>query len=185
MARGISKRTGKRRAAAGLVRANVRRPAGNGWRTIYEKNSDEAGMQGDATEEALDKLAADSAVLLDGSRVGRRPLRAHRPPLWAASPPSSFFVIQPGTGVPLQRFWIPVHAAITAFILLSLFMTWKDRKVRRLLLAGLVSYIVMRVWSFLYFIPEHQVLRGTHQRGEESRQLIHIQSSPRGSLAGQ
>jgi hypothetical protein len=42
-------------------------------------------------------------------------------PLWSASPPLSFSVIQPGTGVPLQIFWIPVHAGITIFGLLSLF----------------------------------------------------------------
>jgi hypothetical protein len=30
-------------------------------------------------------------------------------PLWSASPPSSFAVIQPGTGVPRQRFWIPIR----------------------------------------------------------------------------
>jgi hypothetical protein len=44
-------------------------------------------------------------------------------PLWSAYPPSSFFVIQPGTGVPLQRFWIPVHSAITVFLLVSAFLT--------------------------------------------------------------
>ena len=75
-------------------------------------------------------------------------------PLWSASPPSSFSIIQPGTGVPLQNFWIPVHAAITAFVFLSLFVTWNQTKVRRLLLIGLGSYIVMRVWSGLFFIPE-------------------------------
>jgi hypothetical protein len=75
-------------------------------------------------------------------------------PLWSASPPSSFSIIQPDTGVPLQNFWIPVHAAITVFILLSLFLTWKEIKVRRLLLIGLGSYIVMRVWSGLFFIRE-------------------------------
>jgi hypothetical protein len=41
-------------------------------------------------------------------------------PIWSASPPSSFAIIQPRTGVPLQRFWIPVHAAITIFIISSL-----------------------------------------------------------------
>jgi hypothetical protein len=75
-------------------------------------------------------------------------------PLWSSSPPSSFSVIQPGTGVPLQRFWIPVHAAITIFILLSLFVSWKETRVRRLLLTGLASYAVMRVWSSVFFIPE-------------------------------
>jgi hypothetical protein len=75
-------------------------------------------------------------------------------PLWSASPPSSFAIIQPGTGVPLQKFWIPVHAAITIFLMLSLALTWRQVDVRRLLLIGLGSYIVMRVWSGLFFIRE-------------------------------
>lgn len=75
-------------------------------------------------------------------------------PLWSASPPASFAVIQPGSGVPLQRFWMPVHAAITIFVILSLVLTWRHVEVRRLLLIGLGSYIVMRLWSGLFFIRE-------------------------------
>jgi hypothetical protein len=75
-------------------------------------------------------------------------------PLWAASPPSSLAIIQPGTGVPLQDFWIPVHVAITAFLLVSLVLVWKERKARYLLLIGLGSYLAMRLWSVLFFIPE-------------------------------
>jgi hypothetical protein len=75
-------------------------------------------------------------------------------PLWAASPPSSFAMIQPGTGVPLQGFWIPVHVAITVFLLFSLGLAWKERKARRFLLIGLGSYVIMRLWSGLFFIPE-------------------------------
>ena len=75
-------------------------------------------------------------------------------PLWAASPPTSFAMIQPGTGAPLQAFWIPVHVAITVCLLVSLVFTWKERKVRRWLLVGLGAYLVMRVWSGLFFIPE-------------------------------
>jgi hypothetical protein len=75
-------------------------------------------------------------------------------PLWSASPPSSFAMIQPGTGVPLQKFWIPVHTAITIPLILSLILTWRQMEVRRLLLIGLGSYLVMRVWSGLYFIRE-------------------------------
>jgi hypothetical protein len=75
-------------------------------------------------------------------------------PLWSASPPSSFAIIQPGTGVPLQKFWIPVHTTITVFLILSLVLTWRQMEVRRLLLIGLSSYIVMRVWSGFYFIRE-------------------------------
>jgi hypothetical protein len=75
-------------------------------------------------------------------------------PLWKKSPPSSLAVVQPNTGVPLQRFWIPVHIAITIFVLAALILTWGDALVRRLLLIGLGSYIIMRVWSGVYFIPE-------------------------------
>jgi hypothetical protein len=75
-------------------------------------------------------------------------------PIWSASAPSSFAIIQRGTGVPLQRFWIPVHAAITVFMLLTLYLTWHDFTVRYFLLIGLTSYIVMRVWSGLFFIRE-------------------------------
>ena len=42
--------------------------------------------------------------------------------LWSASPPSSLAIIQPTTGVPLQRFWLPVHVAITVFWLLALIL---------------------------------------------------------------
>jgi hypothetical protein len=75
-------------------------------------------------------------------------------PIWSASPPSSFTIIQPETGVPLQRFWIPVHIGITVFVLAALIAAWNDVRARRLLLIGLTSYIVMRVWSGMFFIPE-------------------------------
>ena len=75
-------------------------------------------------------------------------------PIWSASPPSSFAIIQPGTGVPLQRFWIPVHVGITVSLVVALIVNWRDTKVRRLLVVGLASYIVMRVWSGAFFIPE-------------------------------
>ena len=75
-------------------------------------------------------------------------------PIWSASPPSSFAIIQPDTGVPLQSFWIPVHSGITIFLALALVLCWRQPEVRRLLLIGLGSYLVMRGWSFAYFIPE-------------------------------
>jgi hypothetical protein len=75
-------------------------------------------------------------------------------PLWAASPPLSFAIIQPATGVPLQRFWIPVHVAITVCLLVSLVLAWQERTVRSFLLIRLGSYLAMRIWSVLFFIPE-------------------------------
>jgi hypothetical protein len=93
-------------------------------------------------------------------------------PMWSKSPPSSFSIIQPGTGVPLQRFWIPVHAAITFFIILALVMTWRDRTVRRLLLVALVSYSVMRLWSGLFFIPEMLAFQKVPLAAAPSAELV-------------
>jgi len=39
-------------------------------------------------------------------------------------------------------------------MLLAVFLTWDDVTVRCLLLVGLASYIIMRVWSGLFFIRE-------------------------------
>lgn len=75
-------------------------------------------------------------------------------PLWSASPPSSFAIIQPETGVLLQDFWIPVHTAITIFVVSSLILAWKEADTRKFLLIGLVSYAIMRIWSAFFFIPE-------------------------------
>lgn len=75
-------------------------------------------------------------------------------PQWSARPPASFAIIQERTGVPLQRFWIPVHVLITVGLLVSLAANWKAPDRRWLILAALASYAVMRAWSFAYFIPE-------------------------------
>jgi hypothetical protein len=75
-------------------------------------------------------------------------------PQWSKAPPASFAIIQPDTGVPLQRFWIPVHAAITAFGIAALVLTWRQPRVRRVLAIGLAVYALMRVWSGLFFIRE-------------------------------
>ena len=93
-------------------------------------------------------------------------------PLWKKSPPASFASIQPGTGVPPQRFWIPVHIGITVFVISSLVLTWSDLQVRRLILIGLGSYIVMRAWSGIYFIPEMLKLQKVPLDAPASAELI-------------
>jgi hypothetical protein len=75
-------------------------------------------------------------------------------PLWSAQPPASFAIIQKGTGVPLQRFWIPVHTLITIVLVASLITNWNYADRRKLIVIALISYVVMRAWSFAYFIPE-------------------------------
>ena len=75
-------------------------------------------------------------------------------PRWSASPASSFSVLHKGGRVPLRRFWFPVHAAIAVSILLALFLTWSDIRVRSVLLTGFASYTIMRLWSGLFFVRE-------------------------------
>lgn len=108
-------------------------------------------MMGDlVTKWCLVLLCFASAVALGGGIYESVVLN----PLWSASAPASFAVIQPDTGVPLQQFWIPVHGAITLFYIAALVLTWRDRTLRRWMLTGMASYLVMRTWSWLYFIPE-------------------------------
>jgi hypothetical protein len=75
-------------------------------------------------------------------------------PQWRANPPASFRIIQQSTGVPLQRFWIPVHTAITVLMVGAITSNWRYSQRRDLLLIAAGSYIVMRLWSAVYFIPE-------------------------------
>jgi hypothetical protein len=103
-----------------------------------------------ATEWSLILLCLSMAVALGGGLYEHIVLT----PIWSKSPPSSFAIMQPHTGVPLQRFWIPVHGAISVFILSSLFLTWNDSTVRGLLLIAFASYVVMRAWSGVFFIPQ-------------------------------
>lgn len=75
-------------------------------------------------------------------------------PQWSLNPPATFTLIQEGTGVPLQKFWIPAHILITIFILAALVLNWRISSRRTFILVALGSYIIMRGWSFMYFIPE-------------------------------
>jgi len=66
---------------------------------------------------------------------------------WSAQPPASFAFIQKGAGVPLQRFWIPVHTLITIGVVASLIVELESRPRRSLVIAALISNAVMRAWS--------------------------------------
>jgi hypothetical protein len=138
---------GEHRRVAAIDRRERRGPEGIS-RTAAQAG--EASMKADLAQWSLILLCFSMAGAVGGGLYEHIVLM----PLWSASPPSSFSIVQPGTGVPLQRFWIPVHAAITIFMVSSLFLTWNDITIRRLLLIGLASYVVMRVWSGLFFIRE-------------------------------
>jgi hypothetical protein len=93
-------------------------------------------------------------------------------PQWSAAPPGSFGIIQKATGVPLQRFWVPIHIIISIMLAGALASNWSYRERRNLVLWAAASYIVMRLWSFLYFIPEMLRFQEIPLNGEPSSELL-------------
>ena len=59
-------------------------------------------------------------------------------------------------GINRKWFWIPSHVAFELMLVLSLIFTWSVPGVRVWLLLALASHAVMRVWSFLDFVPKAQ-----------------------------
>ncbi|EKF22429.1 hypothetical protein C731_3601 [Mycolicibacterium hassiacum DSM 44199] len=57
-------------------------------------------------------------------------------------------------GIVRRRFWIPAHAAFEVLLVASLILSFGDAPVRNAVLVALVSHAVMRIWSFLDFIPK-------------------------------
>jgi len=72
-------------------------------------------------------------------------------PFWPHRPD----IIQPGRGgISRRRFWIPVHTAFELALLAALVATWSLPDVRFWLLVALASHLVMRIWSFMDFVPK-------------------------------
>ncbi|WP_111641684.1 hypothetical protein [Marinimicrobium alkaliphilum] len=68
--------------------------------------------------------------------------------------PGNLALVQPELGgINRKVFWIPLHALMTLLLALSLWLCWRDRSVRNLLLLAVVFYLVVRAWSAFYFIP--------------------------------
>ena len=71
-------------------------------------------------------------------------------PAWPDNPS----LIQPEHGgVDRKRFWIPLHGLITLALLVAVASSWTDRPARKRVLAGAGFYVVLRVWTFAYFVP--------------------------------
>jgi ubiquinone/menaquinone biosynthesis C-methylase UbiE len=71
-------------------------------------------------------------------------------PVW----PANGLVIQPDHGgVNRKLFWMPLHAALTLALPLALWASWRNPAARRWLLVAIGSYVAMRLWTMLYFVP--------------------------------
>lgn len=68
--------------------------------------------------------------------------------------PVNVALIQPGNGgMDRKRFWAPLHGVLTLALPLSLWACWSEPDVRSWLVAAIALYIVIRGWTFAYFIP--------------------------------
>ncbi|MFK7693022.1 hypothetical protein [Paenibacillus sp. HJGM_3] len=75
-------------------------------------------------------------------------------PVWSASPPTTFALIQEPNGLSLTSFWVPFHIAANILLLLALILNWPNRTKRTYLWVVLGLYLVIRVVTFAYFAPE-------------------------------
>lgn len=72
-------------------------------------------------------------------------------PVWPGRPA----IVQPRNGgVSRRRFWIPVHAALEALLIVAIVSSWGHPHVLIPLLVAAASHLVMRLWSFVDFIPK-------------------------------
>ncbi|MFA1821907.1 hypothetical protein ACDX78_17280 [Virgibacillus oceani] len=80
---------------------------------------------------------------------------------WSAYPPESFGILQGAYALPLDSFWMPLHMIVQVVIITALILCWKDKKRRNLMLLLIGLYILLRVPTFMYFIPELEYFRAT------------------------
>ncbi len=72
-------------------------------------------------------------------------------PAWPARPD----IVQPQRGgLSRKRFWAPAHVALEFGLAASLVAAWSHETVRAWLIVALCAHAVMRLWSFLDFIPK-------------------------------
>ncbi|QYR22425.1 hypothetical protein KZ483_05455 [Paenibacillus sp. sptzw28] len=92
-------------------------------------------------------------------------------PVWSASPPTSFALIQEPGGLSLTSFWIPFHISANIFLVIALVLNWQNIKQRHYLLAVLGLYIVIRAATFAYFAPEIIAFQNIPPEGPFSPEL--------------
>ncbi len=89
---------------------------------------------------------------------------------WSAYPPVSFAVLQEPYGLPLEHFWIPLHMVAQVLIVFAVILCWKERSIRKLLLWVIGLYLLLRIPTFLYFIPELGAFTNADPSGSYSQE---------------
>lgn len=75
-------------------------------------------------------------------------------PAWSATPPASLALLQGADALQSTPFWIPIHVGLEILLVVALVLNWRAPGRRSLILAGLGIHVLVRAWTFLYFVPE-------------------------------
>jgi hypothetical protein len=92
-------------------------------------------------------------------------------PAWSSSPPASLARLQGPNGVDSAPFWIAIHVALEVALIAALALNWRERRRRTLILVGLGVHVLMRAWTFWYFVPEITQFMITPPDGPSSPEL--------------
>jgi hypothetical protein len=74
-------------------------------------------------------------------------------PKWAAAPPVSLSMFQGEYGLKPELFWMIIHPVNMLLFILTLVLHWKSGR-RKNIAVVLMSYIIILVVTFIYFVPE-------------------------------
>lgn len=87
-------------------------------------------------------------------------------PAWPSNPG----IIQPAKGgIDRKRFWIGANVSYELSLCFSLLFGWSIKGLPVRLFAALIPYVVMRGWSFAYFIPQAHKFERAPTSGQISK----------------
>jgi hypothetical protein len=92
-------------------------------------------------------------------------------PAWSAAPPATLALLQGPNSLQSTPFWIPIHVTLEILLVVALALNWRAPRRRTLILAGLGVHVLVRVWTFLYFVPEIMAFTTTATDGAYSTEL--------------
>jgi hypothetical protein len=92
-------------------------------------------------------------------------------PAWSAAPPATLALLQGTNSLQSTPFWIPIHVALEILLVAALVLNWSVQGRRNLILAGLLIHVAVRIWTFLYFVPEIMAFSSIAPNGPYSPEL--------------
>lgn len=93
-------------------------------------------------------------------------------PAWSASPPATLALLQGPNSVDSTPFWIPIHVGLEIMLVVALTLNWRARARRNLVLLAIGIHALVRVWTFMYFVPEILAFASIAPNGPHPSDLV-------------